>query len=118
MDNLENNGCTDIQAKKDFHELKCIRIQKLLDLQRNGEDPFKIVKYDQTHHSTDISDGFVALENTRVSIAGRLMSGRLMGQAAFCDVLDQEGRIQVYIRKEDIGNEVFNKFKYLIDIDD
>ena len=118
MDNMENIRCKGIQTEEDFHELKRIRLQKLLDLQQNDEDPFGIVKYDQTHHSTDISNDFATLENTTVSIAGRLMSRRLMGQAAFCDVLDREGRIQIYVRKEDIGDDMFNKFKYLIDIGD
>jgi len=118
MSNLENNRYTDMQAKEDLHEQKRIRLQKLLDLQQCGEDPFGIVKYNQTHHSTAVSNGFAALENTTVSIAGRLVSRRLMGQAAFCDVLDQEGRIQVYVRKEDIGGELYNKFKHLIDIGD
>ena len=70
------------------------------------------MKYDLSHHSAEIKDNFAALENTAVSIAGRVMSRRVMGKAAFCDIQDRDGRIQVYLRRDDIGEDAYEAFKH------
>ena len=92
-------------------EQRQIRLDKLKMLQEAGQDPFLQVKYDTTHHSLDIKENFNLLENKSVSIAGRIMSRRIMGKAAFCDIQDLKGRIQVYIRRDDIGTEAYSAFK-------
>jgi len=89
-----------------------IRFDKLQELQAAGQDPFRQVKYDLSHHSAEIKDNFAALENTAVSIAGRVMSRRVMGKAAFCDIQDRDGRIQVYLRRDDIGEDAYEAFKH------
>ena len=89
-----------------------IRIGKLNELQDSGNDPFLKVKYDVTHHSAEIAAGFEELEGKPISIAGRITTRRLMGKASFCDIQDRDGRIQAYIRKEDIGEESYAAFKH------
>lgn len=79
---------------QETNELLKIKRQKLFDLQQEGKDPFKIVKYDQTNHSKEIVEKFEDFEEKEVSIAGRIMSKRGMGKASFCDIQDRDGRIQ------------------------
>ncbi|MGI6721475.1 MAG: lysine--tRNA ligase [Anaerovoracaceae bacterium] len=90
-----------------------IRRDKLKELQNAGNDPFVITTYDQTHHSVQIKDNFDTLENQQVSIAGRMMSKRVMGKASFCNVQDKEGNIQCYVARDDIGQEEYKAFKKL-----
>ncbi len=97
--------------EQDINELLKIKRQKLADLQEEGKDPFKIVRYEQTHHSKEILDNFEKFEEKEVSIAGRIMSKRGMGKASFCDIQDRDGRIQVYVRLDAIGNEQYDDFK-------
>ncbi|HWR60819.1 MAG TPA: lysine--tRNA ligase [Clostridia bacterium] len=92
-------------------EILQIRRDKLEQLKAAGRNPFEILKYDQTHHSKDIKDNFEALEGKDVSIAGRLMSFRDMGKASFCDIQDRYGRIQTYIKQDEIGEEEYKLFK-------
>lgn len=92
-------------------EQQIIRRKKLEELKKAGKNPFEILKYDQTHHSRDIKDNFEEMEGKDVSIAGRIMSVRDMGKASFCDVQDRYGRIQVYVKKDEIGEESYNDFK-------
>ena len=89
-----------------------IRFDKLQALQAAGQDPFRQVKYEVSHHSTQIKDNFTELENADVSIAGRVMSRRVMGKAAFCDIQDRDGRIQVYLRRDDVGEDAYEAFKH------
>ena len=96
---------------EDLNEILRIRREKLAKLVEDGENPFEIVKYDQTHHSTDITENFDALEGQTVRIAGRMMSRRGMGKASFCDIQDLKGRIQIYVRINDVGEDAFAKFK-------
>ncbi len=96
---------------EDLSEILRIRRDKLANLCADGENPFEIVKYDQTHHSTEIKDSFDELEGKTVSIAGRMMSRRGMGKASFCDIQDLEGKIQIYVRIDDVGEDSFAKFK-------
>ena len=93
------------------NEQKQIRIDKLRALQESGKDPFEITLATQTHHSDDIKANFEALENQDVVIAGRIMTWRDMGKANFIDVQDRNGRIQAYVRMNDIGEDAFKEFK-------
>lgn len=97
--------------EQDLNELLRIRREKLRELQEKGKDPFKLVKYDVTHHSEDIHKNFEAMEGQIVCVAGRMMSKRIMGKASFCDVQDRQGRIQIYVRKDGIGEEAYEEFK-------
>ncbi len=89
------------------------RVNKLKELQAEGKDPFQITSYDQTHHSTEIVSGFAELEGKEVSIAGRMMSKRVMGKASFCHVQDLKGSIQAYISRDDLGQDEYKAFKKL-----
>ena len=95
------------------NDLIRIRHEKLAALKEAGEDPFEITKYDQTHHSEEIRSNFEALENAHVSIAGRMMSKRIMGKASFCSVQDLQGRMQCYVCRDSLGEEEYAKFKKL-----
>ena len=96
---------------EELNSLLAIRRQKLADLQAEGKDPFVITKYDVTHHSQDVKDGYAELEDKEVSIAGRLMSKRVMGKASFCHVQDLQGLIQCYVARDDIGADEYAGFK-------
>ena len=93
------------------NEQKQIRINKLKDLQSAGNDPFEITKATQTHFADEIVENFEELEEKDVSICGRIMTWRDMGKANFIDVRDRTGRIQVYVRMNDIGEDAFKEFK-------
>ena len=97
----------------DLNQLRKVRREKLAELQQNGKDPFVITKYDQTHHSQEIKDNFDELEGTTVSIAGRMMSKRVMGKASFCNVQDVKGNIQSYVARDSVGEENYKEFKKL-----
>ncbi len=93
------------------NEQKQIRIDKLKALQDDGRDPFEITVAEQTHHSDEIKANFDELEEKDVTIAGRIMTWRDMGKANFVDIQDRNGRIQAYVRMNDVGEEVFKEFK-------
>lgn len=97
--------------EQDIHQLLKVRREKLAALQENGKDPFRITKYDVTHHSAEIKDGFDVLEGSTVSVAGRIMSKRVMGKASFCNVQDIEGSIQSYVARDSVGEESYADFK-------
>jgi lysyl-tRNA synthetase class 2 len=105
-ENLENN-----QELQDLNEILKVRRLKLLELQKNDKDPFKVVKYEVTHSAKYIVDKFDIMEGKPVSIAGRLMSKRGMGKAGFCDVQDRDGKVQIYVRIDEIGEESYEEFK-------
>ena len=92
-------------------ELLQIRRDKLAELQKQGKDPFQITKYNVTHHSNEVKDRFDELEGQAVSVAGRLMSKRGMGKAVFADLQDVGGRVQLYVRIDDVGEEALAAFK-------
>jgi len=94
-----------------LNEILKIRREKLEQLKAMGRNPFEILKYDQTHHSKDIKDNFEEMEGKDVSIAGRIMSFRDMGKASFCDIQDRYGRIQAYIKQDELGEEEYKIFK-------
>lgn len=93
------------------NEQKQIRIDKLVALQKDGKDPFEITLATQTHHSDEIKANYDELEEKDVTIAGRIMTWRDMGKANFIDIQDRNGRIQAYVRMNDIGEEMFKEFK-------
>ena len=95
----------------DLNQLRKVRREKLADLQENGKDPFLITKYEQTHHSQEIKEHYEELEGKRVSIAGRMMSKRIMGKASFCNVQDLQGNIQSYVARDSVGEDTYKEFK-------
>ena len=97
--------------EQDVHQLRQVRIDKLNDLVARGKNPFEITKYEVSHHAQDIKDGFEALEGSMVSVAGRMMSKRVMGKASFCNVSDLSGSIQSYVARDEIGEEPYKDFK-------
>lgn len=109
----ENNSIVDLTEEQEqtLTEQVKIRREKLEALQKAGKDPFKVTSYDFTHYSEDIKNNFNSLDQKDVSIAGRIMSWRDMGKANFIDIADGKGRIQVYVRVNDIGEESFAEFK-------
>jgi lysyl-tRNA synthetase class 2 len=106
VNNNQNNH------EEDLNELLSIKRTKLSDLQEKGKDPFKITKYEVTNHGSDILDNFEQFEGKEVSIAGRLMTKRVMGKASFCHIQDRNGQIQSYVRKDAIGEEEYAEFKH------
>lgn len=111
-ENLEMNKAAEPTAAE-LSELLRVRRDKLTALCEEGNDPFKITKYDQTHHAAEIKDNFDALEGKDVSIAGRLMSKRVMGKASFCNVQDLSGNIQCYVSRDSLGEDPYKAFKKL-----
>lgn len=103
-------GEKNVQAQ-DINQLLKVRRDKLKDLQDNGKDPFVITKYDVTHHSQEVKDNFETLEGQSVSLAGRVMSKRVMGKASFCHIQDLQGTIQSYVARDSIGEEEYKAFK-------
>ena len=96
---------------QDINQLLKVRREKLAELQANGKDPFQIMKYDVTHHSQEVKDKFEELEGKTVTLAGRMMSKRVMGKASFCNIQDREGNIQSYVARDSIGEEEYKAFK-------
>ena len=99
--------------EQDLNHLLKVRREKLTELQAGGKDPFQITKYDVTHHSQEIKDNFESLEDKEVSVAGRMMSKRVMGKASFCHVQDLQGMIQCYVARDNVGEEPYKEFKKL-----
>ena len=97
--------------EQDVKQLLKVRRDKLAELQARGEDPFRLTKYDASHHSQEIKDQFEELEGKDVSIAGRMMSKRVMGKASFCNVQDLKGNIQCYVARDAVGEEPYKDFK-------
>ena len=128
----ENNQQNNQNTQEDVGRLRQVRRDKLAELQAQGRDPFRIVKYDQTHHTQQIRDNFEALEFVApvdeegksitvalsdipsekvVSLAGRMMSKRVMGKASFANLQDRDGRMQLYVSRNDLGDEAYADFK-------
>jgi len=105
---MENN-----QQTANIGQLLQIRRDKLAVLQEEGHDPFEITSYDVTHHSQEIKDGFETLEGQEVSVAGRMMSKRVMGKASFCHIQDLKGQVQAYVTRDDLGEDAYKAFKKL-----
>ncbi len=105
------NAQDDEGAQRAFNEQQLVRREKLAKLQAEGRDPFAVLTWKQTHHSKQIKDNFAELENKDVSIAGRVMSFRDIGKAAFIDLQDRDGRIQLYLNAEALGDENYAQVK-------
>ncbi|PJJ29215.1 lysyl-tRNA synthetase class II [[Clostridium] celerecrescens 18A] len=99
--------------EEDLNHLLKVRREKLAELQESGKDPFKVTKYDVNVHSSEIKEHYEVWEGKEVSIAGRLMSKRVMGKASFCNVQDLKGNIQSYVARDSIGEEEYKEFKKL-----
>ena len=99
------------QNTENLGELLKVRREKLAALQEAGKNPFEITKYDVTHHSSDVKENFDELEGKSVSLAGRIMSKRVMGKASFCHIQDLKGTIQVYVARDNIGEDSYKDFK-------
>ncbi len=107
----EQNNAANNNVEKDINQLLKVRREKFKDLQDRGKDPFVITKYDVTHHSMEIKEKFEELEGKTVTIAGRMMSKRVMGKASFCHVQDIQGTMQSYVARDSIGEEDYADFK-------
>ena len=92
-------------------EQEIIRRQKLQALIDAGQNPYELTRYDVTHHSRDVIDGFDTLEGQTVSLAGRMTSRRVMGKASFAHLLDGQGDIQIYVTRDDLGVDAYTDFK-------
>jgi lysyl-tRNA synthetase class 2 len=110
MSKEEMNG--NINQEEDFNELIKERRQKLAKLQAEGKDPFDVYKVNRTHSSKEIKDNFETLDGSEVTVAGRLMSKRVHGKAGFSDVHDRYGKIQLYIKIDDVGEEKLKEYKF------
>ncbi|MCM1272317.1 MAG: lysine--tRNA ligase [Clostridium sp.] len=107
----DNNNQNNQAKPQDVKQLLKVRREKLAELQANGKNPFEITKYDVDTHTADIKDDFDAYDGKEVSVAGRLMSKRVMGKASFGNVQDKSGNIQIYVARDDLGEESYKEFK-------
>ncbi len=99
------------QQEPDLNQLLKVRREKLAELQAEGKDPFRITKYDVSVHSTDVKENYAEYEGKEVSVAGRVMSKRVMGKASFCHIQDLKGSIQCYVSRDDLGEDGYKDFK-------
>ena len=106
----ENNKQKNVQ-EVDENQLRKVRREKLAELVESGNNPFEITKFDRTHHSQDIRDRFEELEGKSVTLAGRMMSKRVMGKASFCNIQDLKGNIQSYVARDSVGEDAYKAFK-------
>ena len=109
----ENRNPAGAAGEQNLSELLKIRRDKLAELQAQGKDPFQITRYPVTHHSEDVRAHYDELEEKEVSLAGRMMSKRIMGKASFCHVADVTGQIQCYVSRDGLGDEPYQAFKKL-----
>ncbi|MBQ9947889.1 MAG: lysine--tRNA ligase, partial [Oscillospiraceae bacterium] len=101
---------TELSAEE-LDEQHRVRLEKLAALKEAGKDPYKITKFDVNIYNKEIRDRFEELENSDVTIAGRMMTRRIMGKASFMDIRDGSDRMQVYVRKDDVGEDAYADFK-------
>lgn len=107
----DNNQKNNKQQPQNTNQLRKVRVEKLETLQEMGKDPFQVVKYDQEQHSAEIKENFEKYEDKDVSIAGRMMFKRVMGKASFANIQDRDGRIQIYVSRDDLGDDNYKLFK-------
>jgi lysyl-tRNA synthetase class 2 len=101
------------EAQEGMHEQMSIRTAKLRELAESGHDPFVEVRYETSCHSRDILDNFEHMDGSEVSLAGRIMSKRGMGKVSFCDLQDRDGRIQLFVRIDELGEEAYDNWQKL-----
>ena len=99
------------EQEQDLSQILKVRRDKLAALREAGKDPFQQTKFTVSAHTQDIKDNFDAMEGQAVTVAGRLMSKRGMGKVSFCDMQDKTGRIQLYARRDEMDETVYNEFK-------
>ena len=107
----DNNQKKQPLEGKALNEILKLKREKLANLQAEGRDPFKIVKADVSNHSVEIKENYDSFEGKVVSVAGRMMSKRVMGKASFCDIQDRDGRIQCYVTRDEVGEDEYKLFK-------
>ena len=105
------NNVTEEMTQEKLSEILQVRRDKLAALKEAGKDPFEIVKYDVTANSAEIFANFEAMEGKEVSVAGRMMSRRVMGKASFAHIADATGKIQAYVKRDDVGTDDYADFK-------
>ena len=108
---MAENNVKPVEEQQELNEILRVRREKLSALQEAGNDPFKITKYDFDNDSANIKANFEELEGKTVSIAGRIMARRIMGKASFVGLKDTSGNIQLYVRRDDVGEDVYASFK-------
>ncbi len=109
-----NNGTTEqnnVQTVEDLNEILRVRREKLAKLTEEGNNPYEVTKFDKTHQSKQITDNFEQYDGKEVVVAGRMISRRVMGKASFCHILDGDGTIQLYVRRDDIPEGKYQQFK-------
>ncbi len=114
MQDTENSS----MSQQELSEVHRLRREKLAELQRNGQDPYQVTKYEVSAHSRQVIENFEQMEGQEVALAGRLMSKRVMGKASFCHMQDEQGQIQIYVRRDEVGDESYAFFKKMIDVGD
>lgn len=107
----KNQNVNNEETELDINHLMQIRREKLRELQEQGKNPFEITKFNRTHTSEDIEKHYDELEGKDVTVAGRIMSKRIMGKASFCHIQDATGKIQSYVSINDLGEESYKQFK-------
>ncbi len=110
---MSENNTQEKQQVQDLKQILQIRRDKLAELQEAGENPFEVTKFDQEYHTADIINNFDEMDGKSATLAGRLMSKRVMGKASFFDLRDKEGKIQLYVARDELGEEEYRKFKRL-----
>ena len=109
-ENMENLN-QEIPQQQKLSEQELIRREKLQKLVEAGNDPYTITRYDRTHTSVQILNSYDELENQQVAIAGRMMARRIMGKASFAHLQDNDGKIQIYVKRDDVGEDAYAAFK-------
>ncbi len=110
---MSENNTQEKQQVQDLKQILQIRRDKLAELQQAGENPFEVTKFDQEYHTADIINNFDEMDGKSATLAGRLMSKRVMGKASFFDLRDKDGKIQLYVARDELGEEEYRKFKRL-----
>ena len=99
------------QTVEDINKLEKAKLDKFNELLAEGKNPFLITKYDVSNHSMEIKDNFDSFNEKTVSLAGRLMLKRVMGKASFANIQDRDGNIQIYVARDEVGEDSYKDFK-------
>lgn len=111
MNESKDEARSDVNVEEDLNEILKTRRDKLAELRKAGKDPFEIAKYNPTHYSKEILEGFEELDGHDVVVAGRIMTKRVMGRASFAHILDAEGQIQIFVQINQLGKDDYEEFK-------
>ena len=110
---MSNEEINSVELEKQYSEQEALRREKLAELKKQGKDPFDVYKVERTHSSVQVKDNFEELEGKTVKLAGRLMSKRGQGKVVFADIQDRDGKIQLFVKIDVIGEEALKEFKAL-----